>query len=38
MFEARLNQNLEFKATFDMDKISPTLSGAASELPTAPAK
>jgi len=26
VFEARLNQNLEFKATFPMDKITPTLS------------
>ena len=26
VFEARLNQNLEFKATFPMDKIMPTVS------------
>ena len=26
IFEARLNQNLEFKATFPMDKIMPTVS------------
>jgi len=27
VFEARLNQNLDFKAKFPMDKINPTLSG-----------
>ena len=31
VFEARLNQNLEFKATFPMDKIMPTVSAEKAE-------
>lgn len=31
IFEARLNQNLDFKATFAMNKITPTLSGGVSD-------
>ena len=30
MFEARLNQNLDFKATFQMNKITPTLAAGVS--------
>jgi hypothetical protein len=36
IFEARLNQNLDFKATFPMAKITPTLAGAASDPAKAP--
>jgi len=35
IFEARLNQNLEFKATFPMDRITPSLGGASSDAPSA---
>lgn len=38
IFEARLNQNLEFKATFAMDKITPTLAGASDPPKTTAAK
>jgi hypothetical protein len=31
VFEARLNQNLDFKATFQMDKISPTVAPGVSD-------
>jgi hypothetical protein len=31
IFEARLNQNLDFKATFPMAKITPTLAGGVSD-------
>ena len=31
VFEARLNQNLEFKATFPLEKINPAPAGAAPE-------
>ncbi|HXP79011.1 MAG TPA: hypothetical protein VN976_03835 [Verrucomicrobiae bacterium] len=31
IFEARLNQNLDFKATFPMTKITPTLTGGVSD-------
>ena len=33
IFEARLNQNLDFKATFPMAKITPTLAGGVSDPP-----
>jgi hypothetical protein len=33
IFEARLNQNLDFKATFPMAKITPTLDGGVSDPP-----
>lgn len=36
IFEARLNQNLDFKATFPMAKITPTLAGGVSDPPKAP--
>ena len=36
IFEARLNQNLDFKATFPMIKITPTLTGGVSDPPKAP--
>ena len=36
IFEARLNQNLDFKATFPMNKITPTLSGGVSDPAKAP--
>jgi hypothetical protein len=36
IFEARLNQNLDFKATFPMNKITPTLAGGVSDPSKAP--
>jgi hypothetical protein len=36
IFEARLNQNLDFKATFPMAKITPTLAGGVSDPPKTP--
>jgi hypothetical protein len=36
IFEARLNQNLDFKATFPMTKITPTLAGGVSDPAKAP--
>jgi hypothetical protein len=36
IFEARLNQNLDFKATFPMNKITPTLTGGISDPAKAP--
>ena len=39
IFEARLNQNLDFKATFEMDKIMPLADGATQQAnAAAPAK
>ncbi len=38
VFEARLNQNLEFKATFPLDKINPAPAGAAPAPAAEPAK
>jgi hypothetical protein len=35
IFEARLNQNLDFKSTFPMEKIAPTLGGTPAQPPNA---